>query len=147
MKEYNRSKKSVEEFNIEDNSEEFNGICDDISGTPISSFTFDNEISAKETLTEEKAAEVALTNSAFSNKDDTKANDKKKSTLFKPTPPVDGEALNVQRSYKIRRSTARMLNEIKAIHPDVNVYMNIIVDEAIRNYHDYIFNKGGRKTL
>lgn len=142
MKEYNRSKKYVEEFSIEDNSEEFNGICDGISGTPISSFTFDNE-----TLTEEKAAEVALTNSTFFNKDDTKANDKKKSTLFKPTPPVDGEALNVQRSYKIRRSTARMLNEIKAIHPDVNVYMNIIVDEAIRNYHDYIFNKGGRKTL
>ena len=147
MKEYNRSKKSAEEFSIEDNSEEFNGICDDISGTPISSFTFDNETSAKETLTKEKAGEVALTNSTFSNKDDTTANDKGKSTLFKPTPPVDGEALNVQRSYKIRRSTARMLNEIKAIHPDVNVYMNIIVDEAIRNYHDYIFNKGGRKTL
>lgn len=147
MKEYNRSKKSAEEFSIEDNSEEFNGICDDISGTPISSFTFDNEASAKEILTKENVAEVALTSSTFSNKDNTKANDKSKSTLFKPTPPVDGEALNVQRSYKIRMSTARMLNEIKAIHPDVNVYMNIIVDEAIRNYHDYIFNKGGRKTL
>jgi hypothetical protein len=55
--------------------------------------------------------------------------------------PADGESHTVNRFYKIRYSTAKMLNEIKASHPDVNVYMNSIVDEAIRHYHSFIFNK------
>ncbi|WP_261856507.1 hypothetical protein [Clostridium folliculivorans] len=56
---------------------------------------------------------------------------------------VDGEPLDLQRNYKIRKSTARMLNEIKAAHPNVNVYMNTIVDAALRHYHNYIFNENG----
>jgi hypothetical protein len=56
-------------------------------------------------------------------------------------PPVDGEAHTVNRFYKIRYSTAKMLNEIKASHPDVNVYMNSIVDEAIRHYYSFVFKK------
>lgn len=57
------------------------------------------------------------------------------------TPPIEDEPLNVPRSYKIRNSTARMLNEIKAAHPDVNVYMNTIVDTALRNYYDFFFSE------
>jgi hypothetical protein len=57
------------------------------------------------------------------------------------TPPVDCEAHTVNRFYKIRYSTAKMLNEIKASHPDVNVYMNSIVDEAIRHYYSFVFKK------
>jgi hypothetical protein len=34
-----------------------------------------------------------------------------------------------------------MLNEIKAYHPDVNVYMNTLVDEAIRYYYPFGFKK------
>ncbi|GFP76420.1 hypothetical protein [Clostridium fungisolvens] len=59
------------------------------------------------------------------------------------TPAVDDEPLDLQRNYKIRKSTARMLNEIKAAHPNVNVYMNTIVDAALRHYHNYIFNENG----
>jgi hypothetical protein len=47
------------------------------------------------------------------------------------TAPIDGEAY----------STAKMLNEIKASHPDVNVYMNTIVDEAIKYYYCFGFKK------
>lgn len=52
------------------------------------------------------------------------------------TPSVEGEAYTVGRFYKLRYSTAKMLNEIKAGHKDVNVYMNTIVDEAIRFYYE-----------
>lgn len=57
------------------------------------------------------------------------------------TPTVDGEAFSVGRYYKLRYSTAKMLNEIKAGHKDVNVYMNSIVDEAIRWYYRHLFGE------
>jgi hypothetical protein len=55
------------------------------------------------------------------------------------TPGVEGEAYTIGRYYKLRYSTAKMLNEIKASNPDVNVYMNTLVDEAIRYYYSYGF--------
>jgi hypothetical protein len=57
------------------------------------------------------------------------------------TPPIEGEPYTVGRYYKLRYSTAKMLNEIKASHPDVNVYMNTLVDEAIRHYYSFVFKK------
>lgn len=56
------------------------------------------------------------------------------------TPPVDGEAFDMVRCYTLRRSTVRMLSKIKAIHQDDNVYLNTIVDEAIRHYYEYLKN-------
>lgn len=57
------------------------------------------------------------------------------------TPSVDGEAFDMVRSYTLRRSTVRILSKIKAIHVDDNVYLNTIVDEAIRYYYDYLKNQ------
>ena len=56
------------------------------------------------------------------------------------TPPVDGEVFDMVRTYVLRRSTVRILSKIKAIHMDDNVYLNTIVDEAIRYYYDYLKN-------
>lgn len=56
------------------------------------------------------------------------------------TNSVSNEAFDIKRTYKIRESTAKMLNEIKEVHLDINVYMNTIVDAAIRHYHDFIFH-------
>jgi hypothetical protein len=61
------------------------------------------------------------------------------------TPAIEGEAYTISRFYKLRYSTAKMLNEIKAAHPDVNVYMNTIVDEAIRYYYSFLFEKEKNK--
>jgi hypothetical protein len=54
------------------------------------------------------------------------------------TPSVDGEVYDMIRTYTLRRSTVRILSKIKAIHDDDNVYLNTIVDEAIRYYYEYI---------
>ncbi|MBY7024799.1 hypothetical protein HYI08_06190 [Clostridium botulinum] len=56
------------------------------------------------------------------------------------TPPIDGEAANVKRSYTLRKSTVRKINEIKSIHPDINVCVSTIVDIAIDYYHEHIIN-------
>jgi hypothetical protein len=56
------------------------------------------------------------------------------------TPPIDGESFTIKRGYQFRKSTLKKLNELKANHPDINVYLNTIIDEAISYYYDYIFN-------
>lgn len=84
-------------------------------GTPVSSFNFSEE-PLEDNRKTKKAANTA-------------------------TLPIDNEPYSISRFYKLRYSTAKMLNEIKANHPDVNVYMNTIVDEAIRYYYSYTFEK------
>jgi hypothetical protein len=59
------------------------------------------------------------------------------------TPPIDGEHFTLKRGYQLRPSTQRKLNELKAKHPDVNVYLNTILDAAILHYYNYIFNENG----
>lgn len=59
------------------------------------------------------------------------------------TPPINGEHYTVKRSYAMSPSTVRKLNALKAKHPDVNVLFNTIVDMAILDYYNYIFNGNG----
>jgi hypothetical protein len=63
------------------------------------------------------------------------------------TPPINGEYFTVKRSYAMRPSTVRKLNELKATHPDVNVLFNTIIDMAISHYYDYIFKYNGTFTI
>ncbi|MBN1039294.1 hypothetical protein DVW12_11320 [Clostridium botulinum] len=56
------------------------------------------------------------------------------------TPSIDGETANVKRSYTLRKSTVRKINELKSIHPDINVCVSTIVDIAIAYYHEHIIN-------
>ncbi|EHI98784.1 hypothetical protein CDLVIII_2120 [Clostridium sp. DL-VIII] len=58
-------------------------------------------------------------------------------------PPINGEYLDTKRTYMLRASTVRKINELKSIHPDLNTYVSTIVDLAIANYYNYIVNKGG----
>lgn len=141
MKKDNKNSNSIDESNFEEDLEEFNGICEDITGIPISSFNFEKDNLPKENLSTPNLDSLSLSVDSFTD------NRKVKTEAPGITPPIDGESFDTQRCYKIRNSTARMLNEIKAVHPNVNVYMNTIVDAAIRNYYDFIFNKDGIKTL
>jgi len=51
--------------------------------------------------------------------------------------------LEVKRTYMLRSSTVRKLNELKSIHPDLNAYVSTIVDLAIAHYYEHIINEGG----
>ena len=37
------------------------------------------------------------------------------------TPTIDGEAFDTKHSFSLRNSTVRMVNELKAAHPYVNI--------------------------
>jgi hypothetical protein len=60
------------------------------------------------------------------------------------TPAVEGEDFALIRSYKLRPSTMKKLNEIKARHSNVNVYLNTIVDEAISFYYEHLFSRNAK---
>lgn len=136
----NNTNNYIEDLTSEEDYEH-DGICEDISGTPVSSFSFTEENNSNELLFQNnKSVSCPSNNNLLDNR-------KLKTQATVITPDIDGEPLDTQRCYKIRNSTARMLNEIKAAHPDVNVYMNTIVDSALRHYYDYIFNNDGLKTL
>lgn len=57
------------------------------------------------------------------------------------TPPINGEAFDLKRTYAFRKSTIRKLNELKATHEDVNVYLSTILDEAITEYYNKVLGK------
>jgi hypothetical protein len=63
------------------------------------------------------------------------------------TPPVNGEHYTVKRSYQMRPSTVKKLNRLKALHPDVNILFNSIVDMAISHYYHHIVNENGVFSL
>ena len=53
------------------------------------------------------------------------------------------EEFAIRKSFSIRESTAQMLNELKFLHPNVNIRLNVLIDSAIRHYHEYIIERGG----
>lgn len=52
-------------------------------------------------------------------------------------PLVNGEKLDYKRSYMLRFSTIKRLEQLKALHPDI-VYMSSLVDLAINHYFEYL---------
>ncbi|MVX64826.1 hypothetical protein GKZ28_14095 [Clostridium chromiireducens] len=59
-------------------------------------------------------------------------------------PPINGEYLNVKRTYMLRASTVRKINELKSIHSELNTYVSTIVDLAIAHYYEHIISGGSQ---
>lgn len=59
------------------------------------------------------------------------------------TPILDGELPDVKRTYTLRASTVRKVNELKSIHPDINACVSTIVDRALEHYYKHITEEGG----
>ncbi|GKU24059.1 hypothetical protein CFOLD11_08850 [Clostridium folliculivorans] len=140
---------------------DMNGFIEtEIVGTPVATFSFCEEASTSlineepSSISEDKSnnkIELNITNNNQDKNITPKSNRKNslidnrtlKSQPYGITPPIDGEAFTITRSFKFRVSTARLLNEIKAAHPDPNAYLSTVIDAAVRKYHDYIFKEGG----
>lgn len=138
-------------FDYEEELEE-NGICElKVTGTPVAQFTFENDsassnaVMPKETHAETMEVSVpsSIANKQVELTDKIKDNKLFRSQPYGITPPVNGEYFDTRRSFSFRKSTVRMLNELKAAHPDINVYLNSIVDKAICHYYEYIFKEKG----
>lgn len=111
---------------------EVNGICELKGGTPIANFDFSRDIQQP----------VNSDNSNNSLKKETAAlidNRKGKKSANNMSPAIDNEPFKYKRCYQFRESTVRLLNEMKAKHLDINVYINRLIDEAIWYYYRNVF--------
>jgi hypothetical protein len=106
-------------------------------GTPIAVFNFEGaaQLERDNRATQQQKASVKTTGSAIC---DVQTH---KSAPRGITPPIDGEEFSLKRSYQMRPSTVRKLSELRAKHPDVNVYLNSILDAAVIHYYSYIIQE------
>ena len=119
-----------------------------LEGTLLKSFSFDSEEGPIEQSISPSSALITPPSNLTSNKSTFDSDNKKeildhrtlKANPNGRTPSIDGEAFDMVRSYTLRRSTIRILSKIKVIHSDDNIYLNTIVDEAIRYYYEYLKN-------
>ena len=131
-------------------------FCDNTdNGLNTSSIDVDEEsILIKSSTTEINDTEKAL--STFQNNTTSSniamSNNNKSKDLFDnrtipiangATPILDGETPDVKRTYTLRASTVRKVNELKSIHPDINACISTIVDRALEHYYKYITEEGG----
>ncbi|MFW2501732.1 hypothetical protein [Clostridium diolis] len=117
-----------------DENEEIIGFTPEpvISGKCISSFSFDDD-------------EAASTQNVKASNSNILADNRKVSLANGMAPPIDGEFLDTKRTYMLRSSTVRKVNELKSRHPDLNTYVSTIVDMAIAHYYNYMVNEGEKK--
>ena len=133
-----------------------------VAGQCISSFSFDDDIAAENinvTNTNNDSSlefnnttpsissnnKVASANNTNVSNDKILTDNRKTSVANGMAPPIDGEFLDTKRTYMLRASTVRKINELKSIHPDLNTYVSTIVDLAIAYYYNYIVNEGGNQ--
>lgn len=147
-----KGKEIKDEFSVDEN--ESMDICTfsdgevKLEGNLLKSFSFDSEEElVEDSLISSSAISSSPSNvTSFSNAvisgDNNNILDHRtlKANPNGRTPAIDGEAFDMVRSYTLRRSTVRILSKIKVIHSDDNVYLNTIVDEAIRYYYEYLKN-------
>jgi len=108
----------------------------------INSSATSNNISTLNT--KDKSSSTAVTNNQITLTKNNLLNDNRKAPIVNGmAPPINGEYLDVKRTYMLRASTVRKINELKSIHPELNTYVSTIVDLAIAHYYDYIANEGG----
>lgn len=147
-----------------DENEEIIGFTPEpvISGKCISSFSFDedeintamsnNSSNNRSSIESNNPAliisfddEAASIKNVKASNSNILADNRKVSVANGMAPPIDGEFLDIKRTYMLRSSTVRKVNELKSRHPDLNTYVSTIVDMAIAHYYNYIVNEGEKK--
>jgi len=140
-----------DDFSVDDKVLDICGIVDgsvEVQGTLIRTFDLNSPMESVElptvspllNNTNSSDLNKNISSTIFENKNQILDHSSIKANLSGRTPPIDGEIFDMVRSYTLRRSTSRILSKIKAIHSDDNVYLNTIIDEAIRYYYEYLKN-------
>ena len=128
-----KNKKAIpNDFEVEENEYICNFDVDESSlGEYVSVFSFDNNDSPSKNST----ADIIFDTSKISSRIKPLSNG--------ATPILNDEIPTIKRSYTLRASTIRKLNELKSLHPVLNICVSTIVDSALDHYYTYITKEGG----
>jgi hypothetical protein len=138
----------ITSFSFHDSSE---NIISEKHDSNTSSATADNTIdlnissNSKDNASTTSSSDnnILINNNVSLNDKDTLTDNRKAPIANGMAPPINGEYPNVKRTYILRASTVRKINELKSIHPEINTYVSTIVDIAIAHYYNHIINEGG----
>lgn len=134
-----QNNKVAEEMEKLDDYEDDNYDCfeENIEGTLLKGFSFssDFDVNSNENIPTRNISNVntKAVNPIVDNRKNT-------GVVNGTTPPIHGEAFTIKRTYLFRESTIRKLNKLKANNPDINIYLNTIVDAAINHYFKCVIN-------
>ena len=131
--------KCVSSFSFDDDAAENSNLTNSNNTSSIES----NTNVSLNNLSNNKAPAPSSNNINTSNK--TLTDNRKTPVANGMAPPIDGEFLDTKRTYMLRASTVRKINELKSKHPDLNTYVSTIVDLAIAHYYNYIVNEDGKQ--
>ena len=128
-----KNKKAIpNDFEVEENEYICNFDVDESSlGECVSVFSFDNNDSPSKNST----ADIIFDTSKISSRIKPLSNG--------ATHILNDEIPTIKRSYTLRASTIRKLNELKSLHPVLNICVSTIVDSALDHYYTYITKEGG----
>ena len=128
-----KNKKAIpNDFEVEENEYICNFDVDESSlGECVSVFSFDN----KDSPSKNSTADIIFDTSKISSRIKPLSNG--------ATPILNDEIPTIKRSYTLRASTIRKLNELKSLHPVLNICVSTIVDSALDHYYTYITKEGG----
>lgn len=128
-----KNKKAIpNDFEVEENEYICNFDVDESSLREcVSVFSFDNNDSPSKNST----ADIIFDTSKISSRIKPLSNG--------ATPILNDEIPTIKRSYTLRASTIRKLNELKSLHPVLNICVSTIVDSALDHYYTYITKEGG----
>ena len=128
-----KNKKAIpNDFEVEENEYICNFDVDESSlGECVSVFSFDNNDSPSKNST----ADIIFDTSKISSRIKPLSNG--------ATPILNDEIPTIKRSYTLRASTIRKLNELKSLNPVLNICVSTIVDSALDHYYTYITKEGG----
>lgn len=147
---------AADELNTDDNNSAAKSFSDNPNASNSSNQVVNtSEITPNVTTatTVEPASEDELnspvaTNTAnklISNDNDTLFDNRNLPIVNGCAPPIDGEYLDTKRTYMLRKSTVRKINQLKSMNPDLNTYVSTIVDLAIAHYYKHIINDASSK--
>ena len=120
-------------------------------GNQIASFSFgssDNNPIPEKTITKRQETKIQSTITPATAKEITKEkiHDNRNNKFANGiTPPINNESLNIRRTYLLRASTIKKINQLVAYDDDINVYVSTIVDKAINFYYDSVINQTTNK--
>lgn len=137
--------KCITSFSFDDSSE--NIIISKKQDSNASSITADNtiDLNISSNSKDNTSTNSSSDNRAVSTNKNILADNRKIPIANGMAPPINGEFLDTKRTYMLRSSTVRKLNELKSIHPELNTYVSTIVDMAIAHYYNHIINEGGKQ--
>ena len=116
---------------------------DEVEGEVIDEFYFGEQPKEEVNVVEESKVTINETVSKSENNTINNTNLYEDVNVVRFDMGNDVELYDVNKTIKLRKSTANMVSDLRMNHPNANVRISRIIDDSIRHYYKFIKDQGG----